>query len=554
MSLILELVALATKEIMRRRRVAAGRSFDMAKVMEACTNMKEIETDLVANIKNETKIIKEKSQAVQELINGRIFPANEFPGTFTEFIEAWHEHNKSQLTEIELRNDKMDLIYKQTAELHSRAQQMLQPTSYEMFAPPLTLIKEVAEFYENAGVTNESIPDPIQADALNFSWLIAQLHLVLPMIVNYISNHSLDPADSSHEELKVLSRMTLELKKIETKADELSSKFNKEIPELIVKLKKSNLEQKQLEENNQTADELNLIATKNELEVEQLKLLASPRFYFDTSKDCLKHVDVKKTRLALMNDDEGKENLANETKFYRSTRSPFVNRQSKMNQTVVNDFGMTKQQARRRLDPMELLERATSNKGRQDFNSTTRYTGAIPKQSRQAAAKFSSTMLSPGLTQPLFNCSTVSSIMDASPVVEAPGKMFESVCQKTMKNQPTTNFNMDIFKAQTTTIDTLKNPWDDPALMKGIDISPKGKLKALVSAEEIFKNPSKMELNDNTVGESLNSTESDKTMINQNSNLSGKSANDSFSFGSIMLPTDENLFNISDSILKDIDD
>lgn len=556
MCLILDLVIIALKEVMKQRKIQAGRSFDILKVTEACTNMKIVETNLVASIKNETKIIKEKTEAIQELINTKIFNLTEFPGSFFEFIEAWHEHNKSHLAEIELRSDAMESIYKKTAELYSRAQQMLQPTSYEIYAPPLALIKEVAEFYENAGVTNETLPKTIHADALNFSWLIAQLHLVLPAIIKYVGNYSLDPSDSSNEELKVLNRLVFEVKKIEAKTDELSTKFKKAIPEMIGKLKKSKLERQQLEEENQTPEELHEKAVKKEIEIEKVKLLTSPRFYFDATTECLKHVVIKKTRLALMNDDEGKENFGNQTKFYRSMRSPFVNRQSKLNQTSMNDMLAPKQQPRRRLDPMELLEKATSNRGRQDLNATTRYTerytGTIPKQSRQLASKFSSTMLSPELHQPLFNCSTVSEIMKASPVVEVSEKFFDSVCQETVKAQPTTNFDLEFFKRQPKAVNT--NPWEDPVLMKSIEMSPKGKLKAIVTADEIFQNPQKMELNGKTVDENLSTSENEKTLINQNSNVSGGAASDSYSFGSIMLPTDEDLFNISDSVLKDIDD
>lgn len=556
MSLILDLVVLAIKEIMKRRKFSPGKSFDIEKVTEACSNMKKIETDLSTNIKIEADVIIVKTREIQELI-GKIFPANEFALSFEEFIEAWNEYNQSQLTEIKLRDKRMELVYKQTAELHARAQEMLLPKNYEISSPLLDDIKEVSTFYDNAGVTSDTIPSPITNDALSFSWLIAQLHLVLPAIIKYTSNFSLDPSNTSLEELKVLKRLSLELSKIESKADKFSANFKKEMAGLVVKLKTAKEQRKRQEEETLSPEVVAEKATKNAIEFEKLKLVNSPKLYLDTTKECLNHVVLKKDRLALMNDEEGKESLANETMYYPRSKASHLNGQSKLNNSknaTMNfiDMAPPKMKPRRRLDPIQMLEKATSNepRNRHDLNSTTKYTGAVPKHSK-VSPRFSSTMISPNLHQHFFNCSTLSEINKGSPILQAPGSPFQCFDAISIPESPV-NFNLEIFQAQKKPVDCQGVMWKD------IDKSPKGKLNPLVQADEIFKISPKLALNDITlVNDTLsNSSEVENTVINQQSNMSEGAAclSSSFSFGSIRLPTDENLFNISDSILRSIED
>lgn len=558
MSLILDLVMLATRENMKRRNIEVGNSFDIEKVTQACTNMKKIETDLSTSIKIEVDVIKGKTRAIQELI-GRIFPENEFPLSFEEFIEAWHEYNMTQLSESKLCDEKMELIYKHTAELHARAHEMLLLRSYEITNPPLGVIQEVAAFYENAGVTSETISPPVRNDALNYSWLIAQLHLVLPAIMKYILNFSLDPSETSSEELKVLKRLSLELSKIDCKTHEFSAKFKRDMSALVAKLKEAKEERQRREKEILSPEILAETEAKDAIELEKLKLLTSPKYYLDTTKECLNHVVVKKSRLAFMSEDEGKENEANETKYYSRPKSSYASgNHSRLNSTNNNvpiklsEMAPPKQKPRRRFDPMQMLEKATSNepRNRQDPNSTTRYTGTIPKHSKLSTPKFSSTMLSPNFHQPLFNCSTVSEIMINSPVPQPPKDFFESMCLETMQiRESSGNFDTDFFQPRKQPVDSLSNQFNEPY----IEMSPKGKLNPLVAPDEIFKKFPRLTLNEVTlVNETFpDSSEGEKTVVNQNANDSEGAAclSSSFSLGS-----DENLFNVSDSILKVIED
>ena len=546
MSLVLDLIMLATKEIMKRRNIAAGKSFDIEKVTQASLNMKEMETDLSTNIKIEADLIKVKTRAIQELI-AKIFPDNEIPMSFEEFIEAWHEYNNSQLSEIKISNEKMKLIYKKTEELQTRAEELLLPRIYEINNPPLKVIKDVAAFYENAGVTNETIPSAIRNDNLNFSWLVAQLHLVLPTIMKYVLNFSLDSSDTSSEELKVLKRLSLELRKIESKTIDFASKFKKDMTSLAAKLKKAKQE-RQLQEDEILSPEILAERTvRDTMELERMNLLTSPKYNFDTTKECLNHVVVRKNRLPFMNEEEGKENYANETKYFQRSKPNPTSGHSRLNNTNFNATmklgGMAppNQKPRRRLDPMQMLEKATSNdpKTRQDLNSTKKYTGTVPKHPKLTGPKLSSTMISPSLHQPLFDYSTISEIIKGSPIVDSPGYVFKSVDTIEILQSPM-EFDMEFFKAQ-------KKPVD--SLFERIEISPKGKINPLVKPDEIFKQSVKLALNDVTLVDESFPSEAENTVIDQNPNLS-EGLSSSFSFGSIRLANDEDLFNISDSILK----
>lgn len=486
--------------------------------------MKEVENDLVNSINNETKVIKENTEKIQEMMNEKIYPPTEFPMSFPEFIAAWHEENQIKFQAIKERGEKMKTVYKKTRELCAKAEDLLAQKTYEVTPEPLEVIKSIVEFYENAGVTNEEIPAAIVDEKLNFPWLIAQLHLVLPAITSYISNSSFESAENSSEELKVLKRLSLELVKIEAKFDSFAGQFRKTIPSMVEKLKKAKEERQRVELENASPEKIAMRVAKEQIEMESLKLLTSPRYYFDTSKDCLKNVIVKKNRLALIDEDEGKENV-NESKFYRPSKSPYVNKSQKMNQTISNEMGPPKLQPRRRLDPMALLEKATSkgSKSRMDLNAT-RYT--VPKVS---VNKFSSTMLSPDLNNPaFFNCSTVSEISKSSPHLP-----FSPVVESMFAN--------DTVKPDTSI------PWDDTVKMKTIQMSPKGGLKTLVPVEEIFKAPPKVELNDETMTDSTENTLCEEK--SQNSETS-------FSCTSIMMmkmKSDEDLFNTSDTVLQQLD-
>lgn len=531
MSLILSLIVLVTKEIMRRRRIPEGKSFDIDKVTKVVSDIKEIENELVTSIANEIKVVKSKTLAIEELIK-HIFPPEDFPMPFNDLIKSWHEVNKVLIANLKTRDERIDSVYKKTAELQETAKTMLAPQVYDTKMPPLEVITEVAEFYKNAGLTADEDYEP----DLNFPWLITQLHLVFPSILNYVSNFSLDPSDNKEGELKELHRLSAELIKIEEKIRKFAAVFRKKVPDMIARLTIAKEARQSLKEGDQSIDDTEKEANRK-IEMDKLAGLLTPKSFFDVSKNCLKHVVVNKNRMPLFEDErDEKENIANETKLYRSVKSPYV-KNSKMNQTVMAEMAPPNQQPRRRLDPMALLERATSNAGlRNRHDATSKYTGTIPKNSR-SAPKFSSTLMSPDLRQPAFNCSVVSVIAQGSPAIDSPGNLTRSLTREASMKSSNRISTDHLLSAQ---------------FGNFMELSPRGGLSQPARSEGSFKVVPKIALNDETLTQSAESTggASCTTLVNQ----TGDVASETFSFGSVMMPDDENLFNISDSIMKGVED
>lgn len=535
MSLVLDLIKLAIKEVIKRRNFASNKSFDIDEVMTACTNIKAIENELVTSIKSETQVIHEKTTAIQKCLE-KIFPAKDFSMSFEELISSWHELNAARMADIKKQNEEMDAIYRKTALMVERAQKMLQPKIYDTSSPPLEVIKEVAEFFVNAG-TKPNDFEPITEKSLNISWLIAQLNAILPTIVNYVSNYTVDPSQKSHDELKSLQKYSLELRNTEKKIDDFCEHWRKTIPLLIAKFKAAKEERQKQEREQQTAEELAAEEAKQKLELEKLNLLFEPKYYFDATRECLKHVVVKKNRLALI-DDDGNENLVNETKLYRSVKSTLANK-SKVNQANKMEMGPPKQEPRRRFDPMQMLERAIQpSNSRSDLNSTKKYLNA--SKVRPSTPKFSSTMLSPDFRQPLFNCSTVSEIAKHSPLNEA--SILDSIFQeasnvhKTSKDHHFSGLSRTPLSSHNAQSQQFQSEKTNP----NVDL----KLN-----DETIKGYSNTQMIHNATFDTSNEkTESTLRLAKENSQDIHL---DSFSSGWMI--NDENLFNVSDTLLKNVE-
>lgn len=530
MSLILDIVMLAAKEVMKRRSFPDGKSFDIEKVTEACQNIKTIETEILSSITSEIQAMRDKIKAIQKLLEN-IIPARDLPMTFEEFISAWHDYNMTRMSEINKRDEQMESVYQKTAQMIVSAQKMLQSKIRDVFSPPLEDIIAIAEFYENATAANQLMPQPISDGNLNLSWLIAQFHLVLPVIVSYVSNYVVDPSNTSSDELKSLKKYSLELNRVEKRIDDFCTHWRQTIPLIIAKFKQAKEERQRREREQQTDEELAGQEAKKQLEMEKLKLLFEPVYYFDATKECLKNVVVKKNRLALIFDEDGNEDLVNETKLYRSVQSTLANK-TRENKTMIKEMGPPppKQQPRRRFDPMLMLEKANKpSSSRGDLNTTKRH--AHPKGMTPLTPKFCSTMLSPDLRQPLFNCSTVSEIPKGSPLNEA--SILESMFKETNNMikilEPIKNLNLDQPR---TPLSPLTIQWglSDPLQSNSI-VGPD---------EETIKHQLNSESIDDKTENTINAKQNSSICVD--------------SFSACVAVNDENLFNVSDSLMKNVQD
>lgn len=509
MSLMLDLIILATKEIVKRRNFAAEKSFDIEEVTEASKNIKNIESDIVSNIKIETQCIKEKIKAIQ-LLQSKIFPANDFPMTFEEFISSWHSFNLTRMDRIQQQNKKIDSVYQKTSEMVDTAHQMLQPKVYDTFSPPLVVIEEIRGFYENAGASSPDFPEAVTGGRINISWLITQLNQVLPAIVSYVANYTVDPANTSSDELKSLQKYSIEMEKIDQNVDKFCLLWRGTIPAKIAKFKAIKEARQRQEREQKSAEELAEKEAKKRAEVEKLKLLFEPVYYFDATKECLKHVVVKKNRLSLLDDEDGNDNLVNETKLYRSVQTTLANKSKML---------PPKPQQRRRFDAMQMLERANQpSSSRNDLNSTTRF-GKVGKDS---APKFSSTLLSPDFRQPQFNCSIMSEIQKGSPETS-----LESIFQNSAKANE---------QQPRTPLSSL-----DPELVNTNQ-----------SQNNHFVTP-KVQVNNDTIDTS-NDKSNSTVKLAQRSSSGDPAIDNSSSFSSAWMMNDENLFDTSDTLLRNIED
>jgi hypothetical protein len=539
MSLVLDLLMIAMKEVMKKRKIAQGKSVDIDEVLHACEAMKDVETSIVSVIKTETEAVKQKTQQVQDLLSTKIFPEKIIKEPIQEFIEKWHKYNQKRLIEINMRNEQINMIHVKSEELHARALKMLSPKSYEEVNPSAEIVKSLADFYENLPGGNKQIA--LKDNKLNFSWLIEQLNVVMPTIVSYTSNFSVDPEDTSRDELKVLERHADELQKLEHKRTEFDKKFMAEVPKLVAHLKKSWEERKRMQEESKTEEEIAEEATTYQEDVESMKILGSPKYYFDTSKECLKHVVLKKNRLALIEkDDENDLSLANETKYFGPAKKSFQYKQPTLNQS--SKIGQPK--LRPRFDAMALLDGALSSKP--NMNASSRFADSILKRGSNDM-KFSSTLLSPDLRQgmPVFDCSVLSDITKVSPLIGDENR--NSPMQQTVRFQSNMNFNNFFANLNAAKADNLN--LDDPLVLEALEKSPKGKLQPLVKAKNIFSVTPMLLVNDESV-EEVSAEEETIRQVETSKKAETLNGSDSL----MMIPNDEDLFNVSDTLLKEVDE
>lgn len=526
LSLLLDLVMLAIKEVIKRRKFSTGRSFDITKVEEVATNMKQIENELVNDIESESNYIKRKSEAISQLIS-HIYSADEFGVSFEDFIKSWHDHNRFRMISINNRNDEIEQIYHKAHQLRDQALKMLATKEYKSFAPSPEDVRDLVEHFEGIRGSNDDTP--------SFSWLLTQVHKVLPAINKFVACFTLDPSNINGEELKVLKKCFSKFDKIQVRLEDLTKKYREIITKIVEDLKKASDEQTRLTEENQFPEDL---ATKAEIERRELEVLEvfnDPVLHSDFSKEGFRRVPVLKNRLAFRILDEGKD-FANESKFGMSMRPPSANK-TKLNESSRMLPPTKPQNSRRRLDAMEMLENAITN--RRNLNST-RITGVIPKNNMRTATNphFCSTLLSPDLRQVQFDCSTVSSISKASPLINEP--FLESMFGDSIKipdDQSKHDFNDPRQDKRSLDFDFSVAKKSSPLVVADLlNVRPK------IIVEESQKTCSEFSVTETTI------------KAETSTSISFETLNTMIAQGDSFNSSDEDLFNVSDTVLQQFAD
>lgn len=548
MSLILDLILIAIKEVMRRKTINASISLDISKAKEMAKTMNQIESDLRNSLQSEMKVIREKTHEIQEIIN-RIYPRDENIESFDEFIKSWHEFDLRRMSTIRENQAKIAGIYKKVQLLQEKAEKILTDKKYDMIQPSPNELRDFSEFYEHIAAA------PISDDAneLNIVALLLCLQSMLPKILNYIENFSYDEAEVSADEMKIVQQKLVELEKFDPLINRMLER-EKTLHEKIAKLRTEKEEQDLLMNEDviqNTMDDNDKMIRDTE-EQDALRVLLSPKYSFDASKNCVNHVTITRKHLAFAESDDSNDRSfrMNQSKFLR----PFGS-DTQLNKTRKDELMPPPKQTlpsrRKRRDAMQILEQATSKKF--DLNST-KYTGAIPKSS---SGPLSSTLLSSDLINhgnP--NFSTISSIaFTPIPHLKACSKNIRHM--DVDKHKSFQQFAKPDFLTRNGLEQTIENiPWHEIKRMDKLQGSPAtksdpledfGDFRAEIEANYnhmASSSPPKICLNDQTLGDERTVCEKENfgsELISDNETIVFKTQ-----FGD-----DENLFNVSDSLLVD---
>ncbi|CRL02278.1 CLUMA_CG015249, isoform A [Clunio marinus] len=532
MSLILDLIILASNELMKRRNFSHEKSFDINKAIETVSEIKYNETELIAEIAKYIQETQENILAIQQFLE-KIYPKEEFTTPFPELIASWNEHNIRLLYEIKKRNGEIKEIYKKAGDVHERATNLLTFKNNEIFSPKSEEIRDVVDFYENniLGALNESKTDQnLFQGELTYSWLIHHLNHVIDAILQFVTNYSPEDVEAVKEYSLAIEQFVFKLDKIKADHNKWQSKIKKTIPEIIQKLKILKDEEKKQEETSISLGELEECESDG-LESEDLKLMLSPKYYFDVSEKCVRTGAAEKTRLALLNnsndseDGRNKENFNEKSKFYRSKRAPFTNQTSYMNQSQSTTTMGPPNSLRKRFDSMEILNRAKSVNKNNVSNLSSKYTGTIRKQI-SSTPRLSSTMFPGDSHFSEFNFSGISEVTYSPDDVVNGCEGRKQIIETEFEIERIIKDNILCFDAE----------------VKDKDQSVSN-IISLERAEKTMVLKSKITDEDNEIHqhEYEPTEEFQKTVENS-------------SFPSLKHQTDEDLFNISDTILKTIEE
>lgn len=534
MSLILDIIKIAIKEIMKRKKYSTGVSLNMEKTEEVISTISTIESEIVGNIKTEQKQIKDKTADIQELLNV-IYPSDVNSVSFEEFIGNWHALNKSRLENLKIRDEKVQQVIQKTNDLQEKAQKMLNNRKYEIKQPSSNDLKDLADFYQQ-------IDMPIEKE-LNIVSLVLYLESTIQVIQNYIQNFSYDEVEVTDEEIRVVQKKLTELQVFEPLVKKIVEKE---------KMLKDKIEQLRTEKNEESIDvnddpqEEEDKMIKEAQGKESLRNLLSPRYQFDTSRNVMIRFVSKKKIFAWTDSDaissaDNSMMSLNSTRLYRPLSDTSLNKSREMPPPKQIDKLPSR---RRKRDPMLLMEQAmTTSKSKTDLNSTK--LGAIPKV--VASTPFSSTMLSPDLIHQA-NFSMISNI---STIVETP-------VSSTHFNKAAASLNIPqlqmLPKPDVLSVDNARPvPWNEQLVTPLVSTDEVIGRRIALEAVDVNKTLEvpKLQLNDESLCDRSNGFMSNKS---ENTICEKENFGSEVTFDTIMVKTqagEEDLLNISDTLLVD---
>lgn len=516
MSLMLDLIQLALLEVMKRKNYERGKSIDLEKTAELAVKMHAAEKNFNETIELEIAKFSEICDKIEQLFAEKIFPEDSLV-VVENFMESWNEYNKQVYAKVKSTDHLIEQTVNNAERLRENAMKMLTFTN-----------KNIEEMLGESKISDEPLP-----------MILRKVNQVLPVIVDFIRKFysSLDGNQSStfEEETKFVSEKFKSFTAIVDGLKTIHDKMETSIKPWIEMMKRKQAEKAANSKDEEPEYMLAIKAERERKDQELMSLLREP--HYELNLDAPRESAMCQ-RISLKDDESSKnQNNLNETAMYRMPRVSFMRKaprqptpagpsnSSMKPPTVTSIFG--------KINTRDLLDRVSS---RQPGNSRTarlnqsRYLGVVPTI---VTPKLSSTMMNFEHDHGLFDCTGVSEIRSNSPQVDSP---VESETPFKPPQIGLEEFVTPVFRTE--------------------EISPRRKLIQQFNKEpqtNRHAEPEKLVL---PLSESNNGKDDDseKTISNEKSSSGSNNATCiDATFAAFQIKNDEDLFNISDTILNNFD-
>lgn len=512
MSLVLDLIQLAILEVMKKKNYETEKSIDIENTASLAEKMQESDKNFQEIIELEISKFKRICDSIELLFVDRIMPADSLV-VVENFMENWNDFNKATNAKIKSTDCLVTKTAKSAERLLENATKMLSFTNKD--------IDEMSSDADNK--SGDSLPVILRA-----------VQRLLPVIVDFIrkfySSLDFNQQSALEGERKFVSEKFDSLSAILSGLKDISVRMDTSVKPWIEKMEKKKRDDKNAKEEEEPEYMIALKAERERKDQELMSLLRRPNYTLNV------HAAIENEtcrRISLKEEISSKpQNKLNETALYRMPRVSVIKKAPRVPTIGCNSSFLMKPPASSsvlgRINTRDLLERATSRPPRQLRPDQSRYLGVVPKI---ITPKMSSTMLSTDQEHGLFDCTGVSEIRsNYSPMIESPRED-----------------DTPLKPAAVAAIDAFVTP-----MMKSEDISPRRKLISQFEKEpKMDQNSPTLEIP--TVQNILESDESEKTISNEKSSSGSNGTCIDSTFAAFQLKNDEDLFDVSDTVLNDFD-
>lgn len=522
MSLILDLICLAIKEVMKRKSFEAGKSIDLDKTIEFTSKMEETKKSFLEVVESETKKFKEISDKIVELIYEVIIPKGSQISNLEEFMIEWSKINQEKYKQNVKNEMKLKETYKDCVKFCETLRQKLSVKIAIECNEDKTLLPKLLH------ETNEKLSELIEyKNSATF-------------------NISREEQMKIEEQQEFVNKMFESFNKINNDLNVMRNNMKTEFEPFKEKVKelKNEAYLKALEE--ETEEMLMIRAQRDNKDKELLEMLSSPNYQlnFNPVVNLVPNEAVVNTRISLMEETENRERFSN-SPFYQVPKPGMLIRRAATSSRSTKAISFNESMKLsapsflKTMDTRDLLDKATRPQVNR-LNATSRLNPLIPRIKMGTTPKMSSTMLSAThFENGLFNCTGVSAISSSSPLVESPDN---------------TECHTAIEVKEIEKIKIVETPMPKPIEMK---ISPRRQLTK--QFEEVERNALESEPTFNGGTTMIQSTFKNHENKENMKNQANETTTTDYTFGNFKIKNDEDfktsedLCDVSDTVLNDID-